>query len=106
MLNFFNQLIHNLSNKLEIKNNNFIEELANSLKRETLYTLDRFEGDIAVLENRTNGEMLNVNCNSLSKNAKVGCILKLENGLYIVDELETKKAQEKVRTLVDELYKK
>ena len=37
---------------------------------------------------------------------KSGSILKFENNLYIVDELETKKAQEKVKNLVDKLYKK
>lgn len=37
---------------------------------------------------------------------KYGCILKFENGVYLVDELETKKAQEKVKDLVNKLYRK
>ena len=40
------------------------------------------------------------------KMRKYGCILKLENGIYVVDEIETKKAQEKVKNLVNKLYKK
>lgn len=70
MLNFLNQLIHNLSNRSENKNSNFIEELEQSIKKEPLFTLDRFEDDIAVLENRANGEMLNVKSSSISKDAK------------------------------------
>ena len=35
-----------------------------------------------------------------------GCILKFENNVYVVDVLETKKAQEKVESLVNKLYKK
>jgi len=106
MLNFFNELFHNLSAKNDSKNSRFIEELEKSIKKEPLFTLDRFEGDIAILENRLNGEMINVNSSSISKNAKPGCVLKFENEVYIVDELETKKAQEKVKNLVDKLYKK
>lgn len=106
MLNFFNELIHNLSSRNEIKNSKFIKELENAVIKEPLFTLDRFEGEYAVLENRANCEMINVSTNSVSKDAKPGCILKFENGVYIVDEIETKKAQEKVKGLVDKLYKK
>ena len=71
MLNFFNELFHNLSTKNESKNSNFIDELEKSIKKEPLFTLDRFEKDFAVLENRTNGEMLNVDSNLISKDAQV-----------------------------------
>lgn len=43
---------------------------------------------------------------SFQKMRPYGCILKYENDLYIVDELETKKAREKVKDLVNKLYKK
>lgn len=106
MLNIFNELFRNLSTRNESKNSNFIEELEKSIKKEALYTLDRFEGDFAILENRTNGEMINVSSNSISKDANPGFILKLENDVYVVDEIETKKTQEKVKNLIDKLYKK
>jgi len=71
MLNFFNELFHNLSTKNESKNSDFIKELEKSVKKEPLFTLDRFEGDIAVLENRANGQILNVKASLISKEAKV-----------------------------------
>ena len=70
-MNLFNELFHNLSSRNENKNSNFIDELEKSVKKETLFTLDRFEGEFAVLENRTNGEMLNIEASLISKDAKV-----------------------------------
>lgn len=40
------------------------------------------------------------------KMQNLGCILKLKNDVYVVDELETKKTGEKVKDLLDKLYKK
>ena len=71
MLKFFNELINNLSNKVENKNSDFIDELNKCLKKEPLFTLDRFEGEFAVLENRINGKMLNVQSSLIPKDAKV-----------------------------------
>ena len=71
MLNFLNGLFHNLSTRNECKNSNFIDELEKLIKKEPLFTLDRFEEDFAVLENRTNGEMLNVDSNLISKDATI-----------------------------------
>lgn len=71
MLNFLNELFHNLSTRNESKNSNFIDELEKSIKKEPLFTLDRFEENYAILENRTNGEMLHVDSNFISKDATI-----------------------------------
>ena len=71
MLSFFNELFHNLSTRNECKNSNFIDELQKSVKKEPLFTLDRLEENFAVLENRSNGEMLNVDSSLISKEATV-----------------------------------
>lgn len=71
MLNFFNDLFNNLSSRNANKNSNFIDELEKSLKKDTLFTLDRFEENFAVLENKSNSEILNVESQLIPKGAKV-----------------------------------
>lgn len=92
-------------------NNNNSEEFSSELnnyiqKTETTFSVDRFEGDFAVCENRKTGEMINIPRESLPENVKEGSILKYENGKYILDIESTKKEQEEVKNLVDNLFKR
>lgn len=72
---------------------NFIDELrskldkANSIDKtdDFLFTLDRYEGDFAVCENRESREMINISRNKISNLAKEGDVIRLKNGMYVVD---------------------
>lgn len=92
------------------KNNNseeFFSELNNYIqKTETTFSVDRFEGDFAVCENRKTGEMITIHKSDLPENIKEGSILKYENGTYILDIESTKKEQEEIKNLVDNLFKR
>lgn len=44
------------------------------------YTIDRFEGNFAVCEDRDTGEMVNFKRDDLPQNAREGSILKYSNG--------------------------
>lgn len=92
------------------KNNNseeFSSELNNYIqKTETIFSIDRFEGDFAVCENKQTGEMLSIHRTELPQNISEGDIIKFENGKYILDIEATNKEKQEVKDLVDNLFKK
>lgn len=101
----------NLLNELnrgqeEIDVNQFQRELTNKLEEmENKFTVDRFEGDIAVLENRDTGEMININKNELPQDAKEGSILKLNNKKYEIDMEEQKEVEKRIKDKMNKLWK-
>lgn len=70
------------------------------------FSIDRFEDNFAVCENRQTGELINIPISELPENAKEGSILALENGKYILDIESTKKEQKEIKNLVDNLFKR
>lgn len=101
----------NLLNELnrgqeEIDINQFQRDLTNKLEEmENKFTVDRFEGDIAVLENRDTGEMININKNELPQDAKEGSILKLNNKKYEIDMEEQKEVEKRIKDKMNKLWK-
>lgn len=85
---------------------NFIDELkkylavSDSMEKlskvpeNTLFTLDRYESDYAVCENRSTGEMFDIPRLMVDPYARDGDILKLENGKYRIDYNENEKQRE------------
>jgi len=90
---------------------NFIDELKNYLTKSeltenfknlpnyTLFTLDRYEGNFAVCENRTTGEMINIPKTVIDSSAKEGDILKFENDKFQINISETEKQNDFVQNL-------
>lgn len=78
-----NSSINNFINDLKkhIAINESIEKLKN-IPSDTLFTLDRYEGDFAVCENRSTGEMIDIPRLKITPYAKDGDIIKLENNIY------------------------
>ncbi len=90
----------------EIDVNQFQRELTNKLEEmENKFTVDRFEGDIAVLENRDTGEMININKNDLPQDAKEGSILRLNNNKYEIDVEEQKEVENRIKDKMNKLWK-
>lgn len=52
------------------------------------YSIDRIEGNIAILEDINNKEKLEVDISLLPSNIKAGSILSLKDNIYIIDETE------------------
>ena len=104
----FNNLEQNISSN---NSNNFIESFINELKSyldkslNLLYTLDRFEGNFAILENRNTKKMTDIPISNIPANAKEGDILRLANGSYVVDHEETKNVSNRIRQKMDNLKK-
>ena len=85
--NIENQL--NKDKKLDEKSNSEEIELAKKLGAIEEYSIDRFEGEIAVLEKRKTKEMKKVHTNQLPNNMKEGNIIEEINGKYIYNEEKT-----------------
>lgn len=89
------------------ESNNFSSELTNYInKTNSSFSIDRFEGEFAVCENRETGDFVNIPKSELPANCKPGSILKFENGKYILDIEETKKEQDTVKNMVSNLFKR
>lgn len=107
-LDLFNNLGKNISS---YSSNNFLENFINELKNylnknsNPMYTLDRFEGNFAVLENRNTKEMTDIPISNIPSNAKEGDILKLSNGSYVIDYEETSIVSDRIRNKMDNLKK-
>ena len=72
---------------------------------DTLFTLDRYESEYAVCENRTTGEMFDIPRLMVDPYARDGDILKLENGKYRIDYNENEKQREISRELTKRVTK-
>lgn len=100
-------LLNNISRgQNEIDMEEFQRELTNKLEEmESRFTIDRFEGDVVVLENRDTGEMLNVNKKDIPQDAKEGTILKLNKDKYEIDLEEQKIVEDRIKNKMKNLWK-
>ena len=80
-------------------------ELAQKLNAIEEFSIDRFENDIAILENRVTGEKKDIEKSKLPSRVKEGRIVKCINGKYIYDEELTKQEQESIKQQMDDLWK-
>ena len=83
-----------------------LETGSSAAPEEQCLVIDRFEGDIAVCEDRKTLEMININIQQLPAEVKEGDVIKLIDGLYVVDAQETleieERIEEKARSLFEE----
>ena len=94
---------NSLSSNTNISNEEL--ELAQKLDAIQEYTLDRYEGNIAVLENRKTGKMENIDRSKLPENLEEGSIIKCINGKYIFDKVKTEELSKKMEQKIDNLWK-
>ena len=94
------------NNKKNLSNNSFSNELKNQVEKTIFFSIDRFEGDFAICENKTTGEMVNIKKSLLPESSKEGDIVKFENGVYIIDKTTTQNAQNEIKNIVNNLFNK
>jgi hypothetical protein len=68
-------------------------------------TIDRFEGDFAVLE-KPDRTMMNVKRSQLPAGAKEGDVLSMEGDKITIDAAETAKRKKEIKDLMKELWNK
>lgn len=109
-LNFFENL-NNAINQ-EKRSQNIIKpitddvelDLAQKLDALQEFSVDRIEENIIILENRENGEIINIEKSKLPFKVQEGDILKYINGRYILDEEKTRSETEDIKNLMDDLW--
>ena len=101
--------INNIKENIKIKSKEKITteeiELANKLDAIEELSVDRFEGNIAVLENRESNEMINIRKEYLPSNIKEGDILKKVNGKYFINKNLTEETSKRIKNKMDNLWK-
>lgn len=96
-----------LKGDILIKNANISEDelsLAQKLDAIKEYTVERFEENIVVLEDRKTQKMLNIEKNKLPNKIKEGDIIKKINGKFLKDEEKTEEVLERIKNKMDDLW--
>lgn len=81
-----------------ISNADLLNNLEN-LPKDSLFTLDRFEGNYAVCENNLTSEIVNIPCSQIDASAREGSILKFDGDIYKVDIDTTEQAKSNILEL-------
>lgn len=99
--NYNNSVINHFIDEIKtnIKKEENIEKL-NNLQKDTLFTIDRYEGEFAVCENSETGEMFDIAKHKIDPTAKEGDIIKLEGNMYKIDIEQTKKRWENINAKI------
>ena len=71
----------------------------------TFFTINRFEGNIAILENRETKEMIEVSLSALPPKSKEGDILKWENHKFLYDKEKTNQIKKRIQDKFQKLRK-
>ena len=106
-LEIFNHIQEKMTDiKNEIKQNNTSEEIELAKKLDAIeeYSVDRFEGEYVVLENRKTNEIKNVKKDMLPENIKEGSILQYVNGKYTYNEELTKEENNRIQDRMNKLW--
>ncbi len=79
-------------------------ELAQKLDAIEEFTLDRIEGNIAVLENRNTGKFIEIEKDKLPKGTKGGDILDKINGKFILNVEKTNNIAQRIADKMKEIW--
>lgn len=114
ILNLFENLDDRINKTLEktkkekiIKSSNIYEDelnLAKKLDAIEEYTIERFEENIVVLENRKNQKMINVGRDKIPEGVKEGDIVRVINGKILKDEKKTEEVSKRIKNKMDDLW--
>lgn len=108
-LDFFNNL-----NKKENSNlNDFVSDLHEFLTHNVstfdngdTFTIDRFEKNNVIIENRATGKMLTISVDKIPNNVKEGDILIFLNGEFQFNSDKTKSISDRIQNKFNKLKKK
>ena len=90
-------VMEELKNHVHTATSNSIEEVT---PREKYFTLDRYEGDYAICEERATGKMYSIPKSQIDKEAKEGDTLQKEGDSYHINVEETQKQKETIQELL------
>ena len=97
-----NNFIDNLKSNLnELKS----LEILDKLQKDTLFIVDRFEGNFAVCEEINSNNFFNIPKSKLENTIKPGDVIYLKDNIYTLNKELTKKNYENSKKLLNGLYK-
>lgn len=67
--------------------------------------IDRFEGNIAVCEDRKTGNIKEITKENIEEGLKEGDILKLENGKYVKDKEKQAEVEKRIKEKMNNIWK-
>jgi len=110
-LNNFESREKHLSNEFngeerKMQINNFlhqIKERMNLIQKE-IWVIDRFEGNLAICENRQTKEKRKIRIDKLPENIKEGSVLNYKNGEYFLDLEEEKKIEKRIEEKMKNIW--
>ncbi len=86
---------------------NFIKEMEEKLQNMNNikeYTVDRFEGNMAICEDRETKEMINIKIEDLPSEIKEGSILAYKNGKFTINKEKEQEISERITQKMDNLW--
>ncbi len=100
-------LFKNIGKEIQkIDVSSFIEELVERLRKmEEEYVIDRFEGNIAVCEERKTGKKKEILKEELPEGIKAGTLIKEENGKYVTAKKEQEEVESRIKDKMNKLWK-
>ena len=109
-IDFLNNIQENIEKKFETLkeeiSDNLIDEASKKLGLDNEeFSLDRFEENRAILENRKTNEMIEVDRNRIPKDAKEGDILKFIDNEFKIDMELTTQTSEEIKEKMNKIWK-
>lgn len=95
------------SKKITVNNDRISQDevdLAQKLDAIEIFTVDRIEDGVIVLEDRNTGKMYDVNKDELPEHIKSGDIIKKINGKYFIDKLEKESIEKRIEDKMNDLW--
>jgi len=81
-----------------------VESRLINMEKEKIYTLDRFEGDFAVCEDRQTRQMINIKKDKLPDGVEEGSVLKYKNGKFELDKEKQEEIEDRIKKKMDNLW--
>ena len=109
-IDFLNNIQENIEKKFETLkediSDNLIDEASKKLGLDNEeFSLDSFEENRAILENRKTNEMIEVDRNRIPKDAKEGDILKFIDNEFKIDMELTNQKSEEIKEKMNKIWK-
>lgn len=109
-IDFLNNIQENIEKKLETLKEDISDNLINEASKKLgldneEFSLDRFEENRAILENRKTNEMIEVDKNRIPKDAKEGDILKFIDNEFKIDRELTNQKREEIKEKMNKIWK-
>ncbi len=100
-------LLQNIGKQVKNVDEELMELLEERLiKMEQELVIDRFEGDVAICEERNTKQKIEIYKKDLPKGVKEGSILTFQEGKYQLSEERTKQVQNNIQNKMKQAWKK